>query len=64
MRTMNATGKLDNVKDEMRRNRLSIMGVSEVRWRHEGDFVSDGYRVMYAAAQHINEELQLLQRSK
>src|SRR6476661_2278314 len=32
----------------MRRNRLSIMGVSEVRSRDGGDFVSDGYRVMYA----------------
>src|SRR6476619_5257254 len=48
VQTMNATGKLDNVKEEMRRNRLSIMGVSEVRWRDGGDFVRDGYRVMYA----------------
>src|SRR6478609_8502584 len=47
VRTMNATGKLENVKEEMRRNRLSIMGVSEVRWKDGGDFVSDGYRVMY-----------------
>ena len=45
--TMNAMGKLENVKEEMRRNRLNIMGVSEVRWR-DGDFISDGYRIMYA----------------
>src|SRR6476661_5925057 len=43
---MNAMGKLENAKEEMRRNRLSIMGVSEVRWKDGGDF-SDGYRVMY-----------------
>src|SRR6476619_7450555 len=48
VRTMNAMGKLENVKEEMRRNRLSIMGVSEVRWKDGDDFVSDGYRVMYA----------------
>src|SRR6476469_1905756 len=48
VRTMNATQKLENVKEEMRSNRLSIMGVSEVRWRDAGDFDSDGYRVMYA----------------
>ena len=48
MRLMNATEKLENVKEETWRNRLSIMGVSEVRWRDKGDFVSDGYRVMYA----------------
>src|SRR6476661_9320873 len=45
---MNAMGKLENVKEEMRRNRLSIMGVSEARWKDGGAFVSDGYRVMYA----------------
>src|SRR6478609_2070839 len=48
VQTMNAMGTLENVKEEMRRNRLSIMGVSEVRWKDEGDFVSDGYRVIYA----------------
>ena len=30
VRTMNEMGKLENVKEEMRRNRLSIMGFSEV----------------------------------
>src|SRR6476469_489354 len=48
VRTMNAMGKLENVKEEMQRNRLSILGVSEVRWKDGGDFVSDGYIVMYA----------------
>src|SRR6476469_1233797 len=48
VQTMNAMGKLENVKEGMRRNRLSIMGVSEVRWKDGGDFDSDGYRVMYA----------------
>ena len=47
VRTMNAMGKLENVEEEMRRNSLSIMGVSEVRWKDGGDFVSDGYRVLY-----------------
>src|SRR6476469_4076439 len=47
---MNAMGKLENVKEEMRRNRLSIMGVSEVIWKDGGDFVGDGYRVMYAGS--------------
>src|SRR6478609_3718159 len=64
VQAMNAIGKLENVKEEMRRSWLSIMGVSEVRWKDRGDFVSDRYRVMYAAVQHVNEELQLLQRPK
>src|SRR6476661_5789158 len=50
VQTMNAMGKLENVKEEMRRNRLRIMGVSEVRWKDGGDFVSDGYRVMYTGS--------------
>src|SRR6476469_861497 len=48
VRKMNAMGNLENVKEDMRRNRFSIMGISEVRWKVGGDFVSDGYRVMYA----------------
>src|SRR6476469_5606950 len=48
VRTMIAMGKLENVQEEVRRNRLSIMGVSQVRWKHGGHFVSDGYREMYA----------------
>src|SRR6476619_7569479 len=48
VRTMKAMGKLENVKEEIRRKRLSIMGVSKVRWKDGGDFVSNGYRVMYA----------------
>src|SRR6476619_810200 len=50
VQTMNAMGKLENVKEERQRNRLSIMGVSEVRWKDGGDFVSDGYRIMYAGS--------------
>src|SRR6476619_944638 len=50
VRTMNAMEKLENVKEEMRRNRLSFMGVSKVRWKDGGDFVSDGCRVMYAGS--------------
>ena len=64
VRMMNATGKLENVKEEMQRNRLSIMGVSEVRWKDGGDFVSDGYRVTYAGRPTCQRELQLLQRPR
>src|SRR6478609_735845 len=45
---MNAMGKLENVKEAMRRTRLSIMGVSEVRWKDGADFVSNGCSIMYA----------------
>src|SRR6476469_8633140 len=60
VRTMNAMGKLENVKEEMWRNRLSIMGVSEARWRDGGDFVSDGYRVMYVGGPTCQREVAVI----
>jgi hypothetical protein len=51
VRTMNLKGKLENVKEEMKRNNLNVLGVSEVRWIGDGDFVSDQYRVIYAGGE-------------
>lgn len=48
VRTMNEKGKLENVKREMRRYGMNVLGLSEVRWKGQGDFVSDGTRVMYS----------------
>src|SRR6476469_6543037 len=64
VRTMNALGKLENVKEEMRRNRSSIMGVSEVRWKDGGDFVSDGYRVMYAGGPTCQRKVAVIAEAK
>ena len=36
-------GKLENVKREMSRNKINILGLSEVRWKEGGDFESDGF---------------------
>src|ERR1051325_7480407 len=48
VRTMNTKGKLENVKEEMRRNGLHVIGISEVRWKENSDFNSDGFRVVYS----------------
>src|SRR6478609_6475267 len=64
VRTMNAMGKLENVKEEIRRNRLSIMGVSEVRWKDGGDFVSDRYRVMYAGGPTCQQGIAVIAGAK
>ena len=45
---MNVEGKLENVKKEMKRNGLNVLGMSEVRWKECGDFESKGYRVVYS----------------
>src|SRR5277367_1279237 len=51
VRTMNKSGKLENVKEEMKRSGLNILGISEVRWKEGGDFISDGFRIIYAGGE-------------
>jgi sporulation protein YlmC with PRC-barrel domain len=58
VRTLNRVGKLENVKIEMKENGLSVLGLSEVRWRKEnkgeeerGDFMSDDVRVIYSGGE-------------
>lgn len=50
VRTMRVKGKLENVKEEMRRLKLNVLGLSEVRWEGVGDFVSDEVRVIYSGS--------------
>ena len=51
VRTMNRKGKLENLKREMERNSLDVVGVSEMRWRGEGDFWSEKHRIIYAGGE-------------
>jgi hypothetical protein len=37
VRTLNRGGKLENLKKEMQKNEVSILGVSEVRWKGQGE---------------------------
>jgi len=38
---------LENIKVEMTRLDVDILGVSEIRWSGNGDFWSDDYRIIY-----------------
>ena len=40
--------KLENVKLEIKRNNTNILGLSEVRWKDNGDFKSEDIRVIYS----------------
>ena len=46
VRTLNRVSKLENLKREMDRLKLDIVGISEVRWQDEQDFSSGDYRVI------------------
>ena len=50
VRTMKVVGKLENIKVEMRRRELNVLGLGEVRWESEGDFESDEFRVIHSGS--------------
>ena len=39
--------KLENVKLEMRRLKIQILGLTQLRWKDKGDFTSEDVRVIY-----------------
>jgi hypothetical protein len=51
VRTMGPRGKLENVKREMKRAEINILGMSEVRWKGVGEFTSDEYRIIYSGGE-------------
>ncbi|KAL4131689.1 hypothetical protein QTP88_008968 [Uroleucon formosanum] len=48
VRTLLQTGKLENLKIEMKRLKIHILGLSEMRWNGQGDFISGDYRFIYS----------------
>lgn len=48
VRSLKRTGKLENVKKEMDRLEIDVLGLSEVRWPNNGDFWSGDYRIIYS----------------
>jgi hypothetical protein len=48
VRTLQRAGKLENLKEEMKKSGLNIIGLSEVRWRDKGEIVSGNYTMFYS----------------
>ena len=49
VRTLLQAGKLENFKEEMRSNKVDVMGISEVRWQQSGELISDKFRMFYSS---------------
>ncbi|GFO05072.1 craniofacial development protein 2-like protein [Plakobranchus ocellatus] len=48
IRTPLQKGKLENIKQEMERMKLNILGLSEVRWKGAGKITSGGHEIIYS----------------
>ena len=52
VRTLLQAGKLENVIEEMESGNISILGISEIRWKNHGDYENDdGYRLIYSGGE-------------
>jgi len=46
---------LENLKKEMQKNEVSILGVSEVRWKGQGEIRSGDYTVYYSGGERAEK---------
>ena len=53
MRTLLQAGKLENLEEEMRRNKVDVMGISEVRWQQSGELIIHEFRMFYSSGDTI-----------
>ena len=57
-------GKLENVKVEARNYNMDVLGMSEVRWKEEGDFRSDEFRMIHSGSKNGQGGVAVLLRGK
>jgi nitrogen regulatory protein PII len=60
MMMMNRGGKLENLKKEMQKNEMSILGVSEVRWKGQGEIRSGDYTENYAGGERAEKDVAIV----
>ena len=53
-------GKLNNVKHEMERLKLNVLGISEVRWIGAGSFTTDNFIIIYSGGDQHEKEVGIL----
>ena len=57
------SGKLENVKQEMTRLNINILGISETRWSKSGHFMIDGFKMIYSGGDKHERGVGLLMDS-
>ena len=64
VRTMNKPEKLENIKHEMKRLNIDIMGLSEVRWKESGDYTDGDTRVIYSGGERAERGVAIIVKGK
>ena len=60
VRTLNQGGKLENLKTEMQKNDVSVLGVSEVRWKGQGEIRIGDYTVYYSGGERAESGVEIV----
>ena len=45
-------GKVENVKQKMKRMKINILGLSKMRWKGASCITLDGYKILYSGEEH------------
>ena len=57
---MKQGGKLENLKKEMQKNELPILGVTEAQWKGQGEIKSGDYTVYYSGGEHTERGIAIV----
>jgi len=60
VRMMNGAEKIENVKREMKRYGLNVLGLSETRWKEQRDYMSDDVRVISSGGDNCERGVAVL----
>ncbi|XP_063601940.1 craniofacial development protein 2-like [Penaeus indicus] len=63
-RTMNKAGKLENIKEEINRLHINIMGISEMRWTGAGAISSENRKIIYSGGEQHERGVGIIADSK
>ncbi|XP_063593176.1 craniofacial development protein 2-like [Penaeus indicus] len=61
---MNKAGKLENIKEEINRLHINIMGISEMRWTGAGAISSENHKIVYSGGEQHERGVGIIADSK
>lgn len=64
VRTMNRPEKLENIMHEMNKTNMHILGLSEVRWKKNGDYIEGNTKVIYSGGERAERGVAILIKGK